>query len=271
MSNKQLTDKEYLASLNYKDTYYLTQLCQMIWEFVKNTPVPVYVSIFKKLETIYIKFNVGKDVKFYEVDDTTSYHDFIFRYKIHVRQFYPSYSYTEIKEIDLTEEEILEKTLKENISLNDAMFLTKKSEVITEGIIINVHFMKDEFIIKENNIPQLRMAGDVGNIIPVKILLSNIKQMVIDKKDGKEIRDYIFNNSVLLETMNEKENEVIIDYPNNLMMNFFKIHFDSLANDPLNKIISGVYKWGKYKIHFKDELIENDCLAYYRKRKGELK
>lgn len=270
MSNRQLTDIKYLESLKYKDPYYLEQLCRTIWEYVKNTPVPVQTSVFKKNEDVIIKFSIGKNNNFYKVDDSISYFDFVYRYRKEAEKFFPKYEYEEEIEIELSEKEMLEKVDKEGVSLNDVLFLTKKDNQQNKGSIIKVHFLKDEILLEHNNMKQMRMSGtDINNVVPVKIFLSTIREMLKEEKSGKEIKDYIFDNSVLLEELPIVENEVKIVYPKKQMKSFFKVHYDELKNIPLEKITYQVYRWGKFVITFEDELIEKDCLAYYQKRRSQ--
>lgn len=270
MSNRQLTDTEYLESLKYKDPYYLEQLCRTVWEYIKNTPVPVQTSIFRKDEDIIMKFSIGKNNSFYKIEDSISYFDFVYRFKKEAEKFFPKYVYEEEIEVELSEKEMLEKVDKEGISLNDVLFLTKKEIQKNVGSIIKVHFLKDEFLLEHNGTKQMRMSGtDINNVVPVKIFLSNIREMIKEEKSGRDIKEYIFNNSVLLEELPVIENEVQISYPKKQMKSFFKVHYDELKNLPLEKITSQVYKWGKFIITFEDDVIEKDCLSYYQKRRNQ--
>ena len=72
---------------------------------------------------------------------------------------------------------------------------------------------------------------------------------------------------MLLETLPKKENDVVIDYPRNTMINFFKIHYNFLKEYELIKLTSLVYRWSKFVISFVDEDSEYTCLNYLKQRK----
>jgi hypothetical protein len=270
MSNKDLTNITFLESLGFNDVHYLKMLCQSIWEFIKNAPIPITTEIYENNYTFFLKFHIGKNNYTYEIDNTVSYFDFIFRFKMNALKHYPQFEFEEEVEIELDTEEMLEKVAKENISLNDAVFLTKKIKQKQKGIILKVMLVQDEFLFEYNNKKYVRtslIGESIDEVLPVKKFLQNVRNMYYNKEDGLKIRDYIFNNSKIIKELPKEENEVIIDYPKDMMINFFKIHYQYMENISLEKQFDLVHKWGKFKIVFQDEYIEQECIEYYRKRK----
>ena len=274
MPNNHLTDKEYLKDLNYKDEYYLISLCQSLWEFIKNAPIPIYTDIYrlKSKDVVNIKLSVGDKFSIYKVDSDISYFDFIFRFKTFAERFYPQFSFEEEVEIELTTDEMMKIATEKKMSLNDVVFLTKMSLKKQEGIIHKVMLSKDEFLFEYNNNKSIRTslcAENIEDILPVKTFLQNVRKMYYDKVDGGLIKHYIFNNSRETQKLvkKEDENEVIIDYAPAMMKNFFKIHYNAQIDYTLEKVTDLHHKWGKFVIIFKDTISEQDCINYYRKRK----
>jgi hypothetical protein len=272
MSNTQLTDIQFLKSFEYEDNYYLENLCRTLWEFIKNVPVPVFTSLFhNKNNELSMKLAIGEKFIVYRIDNTISYFDFIYRFKKFAMQFYPQFEYEEEIEVELETDEMLKVVADKGLSLNDVVFLTKKKNIIQKGIILKVFLAKDEFLFEYNNEKTIRtssFAEKLEDVLPVRIFLQNVRKMYYDKTNGKLIKDYIFNNSKVVQKLPLDENEVTIDYPSHQMKSFFKIHYDELQSIPFEKITSLVYKWGKFKIVFENETNEHDCISYFRKRKN---
>ena len=274
MPNNHLTDTEYLKALNYKDEYYLISLCQSLWEFIKNAPIPIYTNIYrlKSRDVVNIKLSVGDKIYIYKVDSDISYFDFIFRFKIFAERFYPQFSFEEEVETELTTDEMMKIATEKKMSLNDVVFLTKMSLKKQEGIIHKVMLSKDEFLFEYNGSKSIRTslcAENIEDILPVRIFLQTVRNMYYKKEEGSLIRDYIFNNSRETQKLAKKEdeNEVVIDYASAMIKNFFKIHYNSQVDYELKRITDLNYKWGKFAIVFKDIISEQDCIDYYRKRK----
>ena len=271
MSNNHLSDKKYLQGLGYEDDHYLINLCQKLWEFIKNAPVPVYTSIFKnKQDNVFIKLAIGDISQVYRVDVNIYPFDFIYRFKQFAMLYYPQFEFTESIEAELETEEMLEKVANTEISLNEVVFLTKTVEILRKGIIQKVTLLKDEFLFENDGKKEVRtslIADKIEDILPVKKFIQHVRCMYYGKEDGKKIRDYIIENSKCINILPDEENEVIINYPNNMMRNFIKIHFEELKDLPLNKETSLVYTWGKFKLIFTDDLTEQECIKYYGKRR----
>jgi len=273
MANNHLTDKTYLRDLNFKDEYYLVTLCQHLWEFIKNAPIPIYTSIFKnKNDQVFIKLSIGDKAFTYEVDTDISYFDFIYRFKLASFRFYPQFEFEEEIEVELDTEEMLEKVATTDISLNDVVFLTKKILVKQQGFIHKVMLSKDEFLFEYNGKKYIRtslIADRIEDVLPVKQFLQNVRNMYYDQIEGIIIKDYIFNNSKIISELPDVENDVTIDYKKSMMLNFFKIHYNELKDVELTKEMDLVHRWGKFRIVFEDSLIEDDCIKYYRTRRQQ--
>lgn len=274
MPNNHLTDSQYLKALNYKDEHYLLSLCQSLWEFIKNAPVPIYTDIYrlKSKDIVNIKLSIGDKFSIYKVDSDISYFDFIYRYKLVAEQFYPQYSFEEEVEVELETEEMMKVASETDISLNDVVFLTKKISKKQEGVIHKVMLSKDEFLFEHNGERSIRTslcAENIKDILPVRTFLQNVRTMFYKKVNGIIIRDYIFNNTKEVQKLvkKEDENKVVIEYAPAMMKNFFKIHFNSLKENSLERVTDLHHNWGKFVIVFYDTISEQECINYYRKRR----
>jgi len=274
MSNNLLTDKLYLQSLGFKDTYYLESLCQSLWEFIKNTPVFVFSNVYKDKQdgVIKIKLSVGENNVIYNIENDIHVFDFIYRFqKNFLTAYYPQFKFEEEIDSELDVDDMLRIVANNDVSLNDAVFLKKKIKVEQSGIILKVFLVRDEFLLEHNGVKSIRttaFSDNIKTVLPVNTFIKNARNIYYNTKDGKDVRDYIMDNSKELRILSKTESDIVVDYPGNMMKSFFRIHFPDLQNYSLDKITHLYYQWGKYCIMFPDEIVENDCIAYYRKRKN---
>jgi hypothetical protein len=267
MPNTQLTDKEYLYSLNFVDFNYLQNLCLSLWGFVKNSPILLVIDICNsnKGETI-IKVYSGENKHTYKVDITISVADFIYQIKKDLYPLFPKFDIEEEIEVELDPEEILRITSVTDTPLTDVIFMTKKKKVHQTGVILKVFLKADEFLFEYNGKKSIRTtckAFNINDILPIKMFMQSVRTLCSNKVSGERIREYIFIHSKEIKKLPEKEREVLIDYPAFQLYNFFKIHYQDLWGEPLQKIDSLIYLWGKFKIIFPDKIIEKDCLDFY--------
>ena len=262
-ANGWLESSDFIRDVDYKNKYYLESLCHHIAAFLKNVPVPIISSFDSKHKSIYLI--IGKDKRFFPLDEDISYYDMITLMKQWAIQYYPRYETVVRISRPFTDEEIMRLVKENGIDLNDALDLTTYEEVREIGIIEKVFIREDKFILTRNGVKELRISGgSLKNPVP----LSKFMEKIRHTRNYDEKRKFIEENSVF-EKFLPSEKEVFVNYSDNQMLNFFSINYKDLKGhevipDPYDNL---AFKIGKFKIRFDSRLLRDDCLAYLEKRK----
>lgn len=268
-NNSWLENSDFIAKIKFKDKYYLETLCFKIAAYIKNAPIPVLASFDVIHNSIYL--NVGENKRFFTLTTDISYYDFITLMKEWCSQFYPQYKVEVEKEIEYTDEEIIELVKEKGLTLNDALQERKIIKYIESGIIEKVYFgnnsdNRDCFILNVNGNRQMRTSGNIniGVIMPISEFMEKIRRIGIE--NPIILREFIFTNSKLLYDI-KSDGEVLISYSGLQMINFIKINFLSLFNQgyELDQLDGFTYKWGMFRIIFDSRILMQDCLNEYQK------
>ncbi|OQA13758.1 MAG: hypothetical protein BWY64_03502 [bacterium ADurb.Bin363] len=260
--NAWLESSQFIKEVDYKNKYYLESLCHHIAAFLKNVPVPIISSFDSKHKSIYLI--IGKDKKFFPLDEDISYYDMITCMKQWAMDYYPKYEVSVLKEIPLTDEEIMA-LVKNGMDLNDALVQKKEESLKEIGIIEKVFIKEDKFILSRNGEKELRISGvSLKQPMPLSKFMESVRRI----RDWNEKKKFIEENSTF-EKFLPSVKEVYVNYSDNQMLNFFSINYKDLRDhqvivdpsDPLS------FKIGKFRIKFDSRLLRDDCLAYLEKRK----
>lgn len=269
--NSMLLDSDYIRGLDFKDTYYLETLFKHIHNFIIKIPIQVLVNYKEDIYKIY--FNIGKDIsigKYINMD--ISYWDFITIIKRDLIEYFPQCELEEEIETSYTDDEIIEmrnESLEKKIDfdINDALEKKKIEKIKTKYLIEKINIKDDEFLLNVDDEKSVRISGTLDNPFPLSKFLSQIR---IKKLKGKDLKDFIFNNSRELRKVTTEYDDIIINYPVNQMMNFFKINYPDQVGVPMVKVDNeyDTYRWGKFKVKFESKLLESDCKNFLL-NKGE--
>jgi hypothetical protein len=271
-ANKWLENTDFLEKIKFKDAYYLETLLFKIAAFIKNAPVPIISSWDNDHKSIYL--SIGDNKQFFQLDTNVAYYDMITLMKRWCSQFYPQYEIEVEKQVEYTDEEIVNDLVgKQGMNLNDAILARKTIKYIERGIIEKVFFgdneNRDKFILNINEVRQIRLAGNISNsvIMPIGEFMEGIRKFSKDKQSytQQDVKDYIEHNSKYISDLKNK-GEVLITYKGMQMLNFIKINFVDLYPDyELEQQEDFVYTWGKFKLIFDSKSLIRDCLESYNK------
>jgi hypothetical protein len=202
---------------------------EILFKKLKNflSHIPIpYYIDFDYDNNVFI-FRVGENKKNFEVNSNIYYTDFLTQIKKWVFQFYPQYY------------------------VDDQY-----------GIILKIFFKTNEFSFFNNGIKELRYVGKKNCLLS----LSNFLKRVRTIEDKKELKDFIIENSTMIETLSSLKKDIYVEYLYEMMKNFFIINFDVLKTHIIEKQSSLHYRIGNYIIIFCDALSEQECLEYLRNR-----
>jgi hypothetical protein len=270
--NKWLENTDFLEKIKFKDSYYLETLCFKVAAFLKNVPIPVISSWDDSHKSIYL--SIGDNKQFFALDTNISYYDMITLMKRWCTQFYPQYEIEVEKQIEYTDEEIVNDLVgKQGMNLNDAILARKTIKYIEKGIIEKVFFgdneNRDKFILNINGQRQIRLTGNISNgiIMPISEFMEGIRKFSKekDKYTPLDVKNYIEQNSKYILNLKNK-NEVLITYRSHQMINFIKVNFPELYPEyELEQQEDFVYTWGRFKLIFDSKALIRDCLQEYQK------
>jgi hypothetical protein len=271
-ANKWLENTEFIEKIKFKDSYYLETLLFKIAAFIKNAPVPIISSWDNDHKSIYL--SIGDNKQFFQLDTNIAYYDMITLMKRWCSQFYPQYTIEVEKQVEYTDEEIVNDLVgKQGMNLNDAILARKTIKYIERGIIEKVFFgdneNRDRFILNINGDRQVRLAGNISNgiIMPIGEFMEGIRKFSKEKEKytQQDVKDYIEQNSKYISDLKNK-GEVLITYKGMQMLNFIKINFVDLYPDyELEQQEDFVYTWGRFKLIFDSKSLIRDCLESYNK------
>jgi hypothetical protein len=262
-SNFWLEDQEFISKMNFYDKFYITNLCEHIASFLKIIPIPIMATWDPKNCGIY--FHLGKIKKFFEIDVNISYWDYTTLVKRWLRQFFPQYCVIEEVETELSDIEITE-VVKKGVDINDALLMKRKVNREDFGIISKIHMTGDQFIFEKGDYEYIRISGELKKPLPLSLFLKQIRQL----KSDIDKRNFIFKNSEEIKKIyKDEKSKIVIDYKDNMMMNFFTINYLDLKNYKLEKISTHLYYWGRFQIVFDSDNVERECISYVTNKKIE--
>lgn len=268
-NNSWLENSDFIAKLKFKDKYYLETLCFKIAAYIKNAPIPILSSFDVNHNSIYL--SVGDNKKYFNITTDIAYYDFISLMKEWCSQFYPQYKVEVEKEIEYTDEEIIELVKEKGLTLNDALQERKIIKYIESGIIEKVYFgnnnnNRDCFILNINGNRQMRTSGNIniGVIMPISEFMEKLRRIGIE--NPIMLREFILTNSKIVYNI-KSDGEILISYSGAQMLNFIRINFNSLINQgyELEQEDGFTYKWGMFRIIFDSRILMQDCLNEYQK------
>lgn len=204
---------------------------ETLFKKIKNflIHIPVpYVVDFDKENNILF-FRIGDNKKSFQLNQNIYYADFITMMKKYVTQFYPQYY------------------------VGDEY-----------GIVLKIFFKSNEFLFFNNGTKELRYAGKRNFLLSLTDFLKEIRQLT----DANDIKNFVFDNSTLIEKIDSDQYDIRIAYSEEMMKNFFVINFDELKNCQVGRIGDKKYKIGKYDIYFINDISEKECLDYLANRKS---
>ena len=260
--NEWLENESFMSKIDFHNKYYIESLGKVLASYIKTVPIPVLTTWDPVNKRIY--FHVGQEKRFFEVDENINYWDYTYLVHKWLYQFFPRFEVEEEKEVELSEEEIFEK-VKEGMNLNDALLLRKKAIVKDVGVITKIHITNDEFVLNRNGFETIRISGSLENPLPLSSFLKQFRSLT----DNKEKRDFILKNSKEIKELPEEKKQIIIDYPSQMMKNFFTIRYDDLKKMNITKIYDNVYEMGRFKLVFESSDLARDCFRYLKQKKLE--
>lgn len=260
--NEWLENESFMSKIDFHNKYYIESLGKVLASYIKTVPIPVLTTWDPVNKRIY--FHVGQEKRFFEVDENINYWDYTYLVHKWLYQFFPRFEVEEEKEVELSEEEIFEK-VKEGMNLNDALLLRKKAIVKDVGVITKIHITNDEFVLNRNGFETIRISGSLENPLPLSSFLKQFRSLT----DNKEKRDFILKNSKEIKELPEEKKQIIIDYPSQMMKNFFTIRYDDLKKMNITKIYDNVYEIGRFKLVFESSDLARDCFRYLKQKKLE--
>lgn len=262
-SNFWLEDQEFIAKMDFHDKFYIMHLCEYIANFLKTIPIPIMSTWDPRFKSIY--FHLGKIKKNFEVDVNVSYWDYTTLVKRWLRQFFPQYRVIEKVETELSDSEI-SNMVRDGVDINDALLLRKKVDREDFGIMTKINMTGDQFIFERNGQEYVRISGTAKKTLPLSSFLKQIRQI----KTDEEKRNFIFQNSEeIKKIVLEEKAKIVIDYKNQMMLNFFMINYPDLKEIPIEKLSTHLYYWGRFQIVFDSDTLERECISYLTNKKIE--
>jgi hypothetical protein len=263
-NNDWLIDRNFILQIEFKNKMYLNRLFQKIFDLLKEFPIPIVASYDFKGQQIYFMFIDNK--KSFVVDEDIDIDDYITLVKRWAKPFFPFYTVSTKETVCLGRDEIFKKIKEDRIPVEDALFLTKKVDIVEHGVITSVYLSEDWFKIYINDIPSIRKTN--------KMLRKDFLHVLKDIKDDSDRKSFIMNNSV--ELIEDQDREYVysvanyfqepslktIRFEGQKMINFFSINYPDLKKDSIDIIADSTYTWGRFTIVFADEETETYCLEY---------
>lgn len=258
--NEWMINEQFLSKIDYHNKYYIESLGKILYSYIETIPIPVISTWDPLNKRIYIL--VGQEKRFFEVDENISYFDFTFLVDSWLKKFFPKFCIEEECKIPLDDNEIIEK-VKNGMSLDDALLERKDAKIKDIGVITKIQITNDEFYFNRNGNEHIRITGSLDNLIPLSVFLKTLREI----KNDIEKRDFILNNSRELKSVSNNKAQIIVDYPEMMMMNFFIIRYETMKKIPLLRITEKLYEWKHFKITFKSEGNERDCIRYLKQKR----
>ena len=260
--NEWMESKDFLEKLDYHNLYYFESLGKVFSAYIKTIPIPVLTTWDPVHKRIYV--HVGETKRYFEIDDTVNYFDWTLLVHRWLFHFFPRFEVEEEVEVELSDEEIMSK-VKEGMKLDDALLLKRNITRKDIGVIDKIQIINDEFVLDRNGSQYIRISGSIDKPLPLSTFLRTLRGVT----DDKEKRDYILNYSKEIKTLAEDKKPILVDYPSNMMKNFFVIRYEDIKDFPIEHIYDHQYQWERFKIIFEDDDIERDCLRYVEQKKLE--
>jgi hypothetical protein len=269
LNNKWLRDEQFIEGLNTDvSKLYLQDLCSYLNSFLNTAPLKVVTTWDR--EDRGIIFFMGNYRKMFELDVNISKYEFITLIKNWLIRFYPQYEVELKRERELTSSEIakIRKDCLDNgkpFDLNNYLNERVEYTETEKGIITKVFLLQDQFILQVNKTKYLCAPGSTKIPIRMSEFMNTLRKMKLTHKSNQDIYDYIKLNSFIINEI--KEDKVNIKYKDKTMLNFFKINFQYIFENGLNKKNNFLYESGKFIIDFcGDRYLKESCLETYQKR-----
>jgi len=262
MNNRWLRDKEELNKIVFYDKYYLKDLLYKIDIYLKSLPIPVVT----KFENSSITFVVGDKNGFhktYKINVDIAPYDFIKIINDDLEKEFPQYRIVREEEKKITKKFVTEKIL-EGFTSDEIIEMSPTYKVEEFGRIFRVLLKEDKFYMEKevNGIKtkSIWSTCTTGVLMPVSEFLRTLRCMKLENAHDMEIYDFINENSRCIKDDFQYNYDIVIDYSNIRMYNFFKINLEELRENVIDKLDELEYNIGRFTIKFKDTNIKDDCL-----------
>lgn len=286
-NNEWLEDPEFIYRLDYYDKYYITSLCKRISIFLKTLPITVITTWDNNHKSLYI--TVGTNKNYFSISPNIAYEDYLTLIQRWLIQFFPTYDVTEkikrkMTPVELTVRRDLAISNNEKIDFNSLLDLEIDASKKEYGIITKVYVFEenDKFEIEINDKKYLYMSGTLNRPMGLSTFLKKLRKI----ENNVDRKNFIFNNSHMIEPIVENSKDKFIEYNSQQIFNFFVINYLDLkkyepifvmeksykyinADEELIEQKQHIYRWGQYMIKFpadNEELI-NDCISFYKDAK----
>jgi hypothetical protein len=249
--NIWLTDESFLNSLGYYDSYYLRNLCDFLFAYLKKIPIPILTRYVNKS----IEIRIGEHFKVFPITTKIYPRDWITLVDNWLSQYFPRYLIKFKKNRFLTEEETIH-YLNTGKYTTDEVFEIQIEDLVEEfGIIERMYKRKEEFRFTCNGITSIRHAGGSNK---ENLLVSEfIKKCNLLEKES--LKDYIMNHSRHVSYI-DTEKEVFVNHKGLQLINFFIVNKDYILVNQELVINSLTGKFGKFLIEFESLSHKVDCL-----------
>ncbi len=264
-----MRDSDFLKRSGFFNLPYLTKLMNHLYYYISGLPFPVIATYDRRHTPNRLYLKIGEETAWFEIDEHISYDDFKTLLHGWLFKFFPKYKYEFEDEVSYSDDEIKDMVTHKNISMDDALLLTKKVSKVETGVITFINLKQDEFHFLKNGKESIRRSGSILNIYPISHFLENFRKKVFEGENEEKLRNYILKNSEEIKKVTE-EKPKIINYDNKKMLNFFIINFPYLKMERVNKSPDGDYFiWGNFYIKFLDNDIKDSCFNYLKEMREE--
>ncbi len=260
--NEWLINKDFIEKSSFPDKQYFETLCSKVSKFLLRVPVKnIITSWDNKHHRIF--FFYGNDLIFIlNIDSNISYFDTITLIERRLYPYFPHYECTVEEEEPYDKNEISDLIINDDIDINEAFQLTKTVTHEEEGVIERIILLDNFFVLTIDDVKQSRMS---------KIQLSEFLLILNSLETGKEKREYIMEQSILIKD-EIYDKTLNLQYSPEMLINFFKIQLPDLYKYPLEQLEQRIrlYRWGRFIFNFPDDATKYICLSKFDEFKQKL-
>jgi hypothetical protein len=254
----------------------MEKVFELIDIFKFKCPLPIVIT--KKKDSFTVSF--GKKHKFdFQYHPDILPHDYLTMMENALIEFYPQYDCVVEKYEKFSREELSLLVSKNKVSLDNALFIEKKTFIHEKGRILKVYMKADQFHIQVNGIISVRQTP-----ILMSSFLKNVRTIMTQGGQDLDLRNYIFNNSVeVIANLAVKPIPIHLKENQTQIESFFRINFENIQKNERNltpiEIEKTLWLWDRFQIHFPSEesakkvesFFEEKGVTVQREKKGNSK